>query len=146
MTSLGVSNSLSAVLVPIGWVGAALAVICAVIAGIAVARGAGGLSGGAVGLWIPTTMLSVTASFANEWMPLVAATGALVAMLVLGGTVRAIVSTAQAPEPAYPRSNASTTPAPAARKPAAPSPRTSAVGQVTTSTGGLALTRPVRST
>ncbi|HWS52101.1 MAG TPA: hypothetical protein VN241_13915 [Microbacterium sp.] len=145
MTTLGLSNSLSAVLVPIGWVGAALAVICAIAAGIAVARGSGGLSGGAVGLWIPATMLSITASFANEWMPLVASAATLVAMLVLGGTVRAIVSTAQAPEPAYPRSTASTTLVPTAGKPAAAS-TPAAVGHVTTGTGSRALPVPVRST
>lgn len=92
MTSLTVANELAAVLLPIGITGAVLAALCAVVAGIAIMRGAGGLCGGAVGLWIPSAMLSVTASFADQWLPLVASIAALVAMLVIGGIVRAMAN------------------------------------------------------
>ena len=55
-------------------------------------RGAGGLAGGAVGLWIPRAMLSSTASFASQWTPLLVSGIALAAMLVIGAVARAIVS------------------------------------------------------
>lgn len=144
MTSLGVSNSLSAVLVPIGMIGAALAVMCAIVAGIAVARGAAGLSGGAVGLWIPSAMLSVTASFANEWMPLWTSAAALVAMLVLGGTVRAIVSAAQTAEPPYPRAAAPASAAASLARPARTPDRSVGSAPTVTNTGTITLARTVR--
>ncbi|MCK2034852.1 hypothetical protein KZC51_01775 [Microbacterium sp. SSW1-49] len=99
MTTLRVANELAAVLVPIGVVGAALAALCAIVAGIAIMRGAGGLIGGAVGLWIPFALLSLTASFANQWLPLIASVAALAAMLVLGGVARAIVNVADGGRP-----------------------------------------------
>jgi hypothetical protein len=95
MTTFRLANDLAAVLVPIGIAGAALAGICAVVAAIAIIRGASGLSGGAVGVWIVGALMSFTASFANQWMPLFAACAALVAMLVIGGVVRAIVAAAE---------------------------------------------------
>lgn len=94
MTTFRMAVDLAEVMVPIGVAGAVLAGICAVVAGIAIIRGAGGLSGGAVGLWIVGALMSVTASFANQWTPLLAACAALAAMLVLGGLVRAIMSAA----------------------------------------------------
>lgn len=94
MTTMRVASDLAAVMVPIGYAGAALAAICAVVAAVAIVRGAGGLSGGAVGLWIVCALMSFTASFANDWMPLILACAALVAMLVIGGMIRAIVSAA----------------------------------------------------
>lgn len=92
MTTLRMANDLASVMVPIGIVGAALAVVCAVVAGIAIMRGAGGLSGGAVGVWIPFALMSFAASFANQWTPLIVAVASLFALLIIGGVVRAIVS------------------------------------------------------
>lgn len=92
MTTFRMASDLAEVMVPIGIAGAAFAAICAVVAGIAIMRGAGGLTGGAVGLWIVGALMSFTASFANQWLPLLAACAALVAMLTLGGVVRGIVS------------------------------------------------------
>ena len=94
MTTFRMASDLAEVMVPIGIAGAVFAAICAVVAGIAIMRGAGGLTGGAVGLWIVGALMSVTASFANQWMPLLAACAALVAMLIIGGVVRGIVSAA----------------------------------------------------
>lgn len=91
MTTVRVASELASVMVSIGIVGAALAAVCAIVAAVAIVRGAGGLSGGAVGLWIVCALMSFTASFANQWIPLFAACAALVAMLVIGGVVRAIV-------------------------------------------------------
>jgi hypothetical protein len=91
MTTAGIASDLAEVMVPIGWTGAVLAVLCAVVAGVAIVRGAGGLSGGAVGVWIPFALLSFTASFANEWTPLLASGVALIGMLVLGSTMRVVL-------------------------------------------------------
>lgn len=91
MTTIGITRDLAAFLVPLGVTGAVLAVICAIVAGVAIARGAGGLSGGAVGVWIPFAMLSFTASFATQWMPAIVSGVALAAMLVLGGIARAVL-------------------------------------------------------
>lgn len=92
MTTLGVARDLAAILVPIGYVGAALAAVCAIVAAIAIIRGAGGLAGGAVGLWIVCALMSFTASFANQWLPLIAAGASLGGMLVIGGIVRAMLT------------------------------------------------------
>lgn len=94
MTTLRVASELAAVLIPIGYVGAAIAVICAIVAGIAIARGAGGLTGGAVGVWIVGALLSVTASFGSQWLPLIISGAALVLMLTIGGVVRGMVGAA----------------------------------------------------
>lgn len=106
MTSSRMAHELAAFLVPLGFFGAAVAVLCAVVAGIVIARGAGGLAGGAVGLWIPAALLSLTASFAQQWTPLIVAGAALVGMLVVGGVLRAVIGSAE--------SRASARPAPAA--------------------------------
>jgi len=89
-----VASDLAAVMVPIGYVGAAIATICAIVAAVAIARGSGGVTGGAVGVWIVGALLSVTASFAQVWLPVILACAALAAMLVIGGVARAIVTAA----------------------------------------------------
>ncbi|WP_394195115.1 hypothetical protein [Microbacterium foliorum] len=86
------ASELASILVPIGVVGAVLAALCAIVAGVAIMRGAAGLAGGAVGLWIPSAMLSTTASFANQWTPLLVSGIVLVAMLVIGAVTRGIVN------------------------------------------------------
>ena len=92
MTSSRVASELASILVPIGVVWAVLAALCAIVAGVAIMRGAAGLAGGAVGLWIPSAMLSTTASFANQWTPLLVSGIVLVAMLVIGAVARGIVN------------------------------------------------------
>lgn len=94
MTTWRMASDLAAVLVPIGVVSAVIAVLCAVVAGIAITRRASGLCGGAVGVWIPAAMLSATAGFASQWLPLLVSAAALVGMLVLGGVVRALMNAA----------------------------------------------------
>jgi hypothetical protein len=86
------ASELASILVPIGVAGAVLAALCAIVAGVAITRGAAGLAGGAVGLWIPSAMLSTTASFANQWTPLLIAGATLVASLVIGAVVRGFVN------------------------------------------------------
>lgn len=90
MSSLAVSNTLASIFVPIGIIGAVLAVICASVAGIALARGAAGLFGGALGVWIAGALLSIATSFAGAWLPVVISLAALTVALVLGGIARAV--------------------------------------------------------
>ncbi|WP_136055838.1 hypothetical protein [Microbacterium sp. K24] len=91
MTTWRVASDLASVMVPIGIVGAVLATVCAIVAAVAIIRGAEGLSGGAVAVWIVCALTSFTASFANQWMPVIISCAALVAMLVIGGVVRLVV-------------------------------------------------------
>ena len=94
MTTMRVASDLAAVMVPIGYVGAAIAAVCAIVAAVAIVRGAGGLVGGAVGVWFVGALMSLTASFAREWTPPILAGAVLAAMLVIGFLVRAIVNAA----------------------------------------------------
>ncbi len=96
MSTLAVTNTLAMFFVPIGMAGAALAIACALVAAFAVARGAAGLAGGAIGVWIVGALLSLAASFATEWMPLLVALSALAAGLALGGVIRMLVLTTRA--------------------------------------------------
>ena len=90
VTSTSVVNDLAAIFVPIGVFGAAVAVLCAALAAGALARNSVGVAGGAVGVWIVGAMLSVAASFASDWMPLVVSGAALAVGLVLGGVARTV--------------------------------------------------------
>lgn len=91
MSSLAVANTLAAVLTPIGIAGAVLAVVCALVTAVAIARGAAGLAGGCVGIWILGAMLSLCASFAAVWMPVFVSLGALGAAFVVGGLARTLL-------------------------------------------------------
>lgn len=85
---------------PIGIVGAVLAVLCALVAAAALARGSAGICGGAVAVWIGAAMLSLASGFSGQWIPALVAAGALVSALVLGGVLRAVASTIAArPKP-----------------------------------------------
>jgi hypothetical protein len=132
MTSSRMAHELAAFLVPLGIFGAAVAVLCAVVAGVAIARGAGGLAGGAVGLWIPAAVMSLTASFANQWAPLIVAGAALVGMLVIGGVLRVFVASAESRASARPVA-AATEIAPASAPVTTIVPR----GATSTSTGSV---------
>jgi len=91
MTTWRMASDLAAIMVPIGVVGAVLAGLCALVAGIAIMRRASGLCGGAVGVWIPAAMLSSVAGFANQWMPLLLSGALLVGVLVLGAVARGVM-------------------------------------------------------
>lgn len=134
MTTLAVANALAAVLVPLGFIGAALAAVCAVVVGIALARGSAELCAGGAALWIPSALLSGAALFAQEWLPLLASGAALAVMLLLGAAMRAIGNAARrtVSAPAVDR----TVPAPTVR-PAAASAATPAA-----STGSITRSRP----
>lgn len=92
MTTWRVASDLAAIMVPIGVVGAVIAGLCALVASIAIVRRASGLCGGAVGIWIPAAMLSSVAGFANQWMPLLLSSAALVGMLAIGAVVRGVMN------------------------------------------------------
>ncbi|UJP09634.1 hypothetical protein L2X99_14630 [Microbacterium sp. KUDC0406] len=85
---------------PIGIGGAVLAVLCALVAGIALALGAAGLFGGAAGVWIVGTVLSIASSFAGAWMPVMISLAALAVACVLGGITRAVVASIPSRAPA----------------------------------------------
>ncbi|MGY1550305.1 hypothetical protein ACW5CM_00815 [Microbacterium sp. A588] len=85
---------------PIGYVGVAIAVLCAIVAAIALARGAAGASGGAVAVWLVGAMLSLASGFAGMWIPALISVGALIVALVAGGLLRGVVNAfAARPEP-----------------------------------------------
>ncbi|GAA3935847.1 hypothetical protein [Microbacterium soli] len=100
MSTLAVTNTLSSVFLPIGIAGAVIAVVCALVALIALARGAAGLVGGAIGVWIGGAMLSLASSFADDWIPVLVALVALGGGLVLGAAVRVVVRGVLASRPA----------------------------------------------
>lgn len=91
MSSLAVTNALMSVFVPIGIAGAVIALACALVAAFALMRGAAGLAGGAIGVWIVGAMLSLSASFANLWMPVAVSLVALGAALVVGPVLRLLI-------------------------------------------------------
>lgn len=99
MSSPAVANTLAAVLVPIGNAGAVLAVVCALVAAFALARGAAGLAGGGVGVWILGALLSLCASFAAEWTPVLVSLGALAAAFVVGALARVLLRAVRRPNP-----------------------------------------------
>ncbi|MFJ4045965.1 hypothetical protein ACIPV2_09505 [Microbacterium sp. NPDC089987] len=91
MSSLAVANTLASVLVPIGNAGAVLAIVCSLVTAFALARGAAGLAGGGGGVWILGAMLSLCASFASVWTPVIVSVGALAAAFVVGTVVRVLL-------------------------------------------------------
>lgn len=88
MTTQALTSALAGVFVPMGIAGAALGVLCAIVALVAVTAGRVGLIGGAVGVWIVGAMLSIASGFAGDWRPAVVAVAALAAALVLGAVLR----------------------------------------------------------
>lgn len=117
MSTLGVASQLAAILVPIGIAGAIIAAVFALAAGIALAFGAAGFVGGSVGGWIVGTLLSLTASFGSEWMPVLGALGALAVALALGGLIHALVIAGGGARTAFAPAEASVAPAAIPPKP-----------------------------
>lgn len=131
MTSSRVASELASILVPLGIVGAVLAGLCALVAAVAIVRGAGGMAGGAVGVWIPAAVLSLTASFANQWTPLFVSVALLVGLLVIGVVLRGIVNAgAPARTAARERRAAAIATAPAVVTSAPASPASTATGSI----------------
>lgn len=91
MNSLSLALGLGALFGPIGWLGAGIAVICAVVAGVALAKGSAGVSGGAAGVWIVGAVLSLAGGFAQEWLPLMVSGSALVVALIVGSVARIVI-------------------------------------------------------
>ncbi|WP_441898311.1 hypothetical protein [Microbacterium sp.] len=89
----------------IGFAGAGIALLCALVALAALARGSAGLVGGAVAVWIGGALLSLTSGFSGQWIPALIAMGALAVALVVGGMLRPVVRAyaarpkAELPEP-----------------------------------------------
>ena len=91
MSTLGLTNTLVSVFVPIGVTGAVIALACALVAAFAIARGAAGLAGGAIGVWIVGALLSVSASFASLWTPFFVAAIGLGVALIAGTVLRVVL-------------------------------------------------------
>lgn len=119
MSSLAVANMLASVLVPIGNAGAVLAVVCALIFALAFARGSAGLAGGAAGVWILGALLSLCASFATVWTPVVVSLSALAAAFVVGVLGRVLLRAARRPRAASAAAAAPADAVPGTAKPAA---------------------------
>lgn len=100
MTTVAVANSLMAIFVPVGVAGAVIALACALLAGFAMARGWAGLCAGAVGVWIVGTMLSLSASFASLWLPVLISLAALATAIIVGGLARLVLPRAASALPA----------------------------------------------
>lgn len=100
MSTLGLTNTLVSVFVPIGVTGAVIALVCALVAAFAVARGAAGLAGGAIGVWIVGALLSVSASFAALWTPFFVAAIGLGVALIAGTVLRVLLAPLLARRPA----------------------------------------------
>ena len=92
MSTLGLANTLVSVFVPIGVTGAVIALACALVAAFAIARGAAGLAGGAIGVWIVGALLSVSASFASLWTPFFVAAIGLGVALIAGTVLRVVLA------------------------------------------------------
>ncbi|MFD5225968.1 hypothetical protein ACFWHT_10155 [Microbacterium sp. NPDC058342] len=117
MSTLAVTSALASVFVPIGIAGAVIALICALIVAFALARGAAGLAGGAVGVWIVGALLSWASSFADLWSPLLVSVGALGAALVIGAVLRVLVrGRGRAPQPVESRAETPLAPEPRAQE------------------------------
>ncbi|OJU38995.1 MAG: hypothetical protein BGN97_12545 [Microbacterium sp. 69-10] len=86
------TNTLVSVFVPIGVTGAVIALACALVAAFAIARGAAGLAGGAIGVWIVGALLSVSASFASLWTPFFVAAIGLGVALIAGTVLRVVLA------------------------------------------------------
>lgn len=123
MSTLALTKALMSIFVPIGVTGAVIALVCALVAVIALARGAAGLAGGAIGVWIVGALLSLAASFANEWLPVLVALLGLAVALVAGAMIRLAVRTASASRAAAPAVSA----APAVESPVVPAARPAGV-------------------
>lgn len=92
MSSMSVLRDLAEFFLPVGWVGGVIAAICALVAGVALARGSAAFAGGSVAVWIGAALASVASGFAGQWIPAIIAGGSLVAALVLGLVARGVIS------------------------------------------------------
>jgi hypothetical protein len=102
MSTIGMVRDLAGFFLWVGIAGAAVAVLCAIIVAIAISVGSAGVAGGSGAVWIGGTLLSLTAGFSGQWIPLLAAAGALLLAVVLGPIARRIVRAYQErpkPEP-----------------------------------------------
>lgn len=96
MSTIGMVRDFAEVFLWIGFAGAGVALLCALVALGALARGAAGVVGGSVAVWIGGALLSLTAGFSGQWMPTLLSMGALTVALVLGGVLRPLVRSFEA--------------------------------------------------
>lgn len=118
MSTIGVLQDLTGFFLSVGIAGAGIALLCALVALIALARGSAGVTGGAVAVWIGGALLSLTSGFSGEWIPALVAGGALVLALVLGALARLAVRAFQARPKSQPAEAPAVAVAPASAPPA----------------------------
>lgn len=92
MSSMSVLRDLAEFFLPVGWVGGVIAAICALVAGVALARGSAGFAGGSVAVWIGAALASVASGFSGQWLPAIIAGASLAGALVLGLIARGLIS------------------------------------------------------
>ncbi len=101
MSTIGVFRDLAAFFLPFGIIGAVIAVACAIVVLLAVARSAAGVVGGATGVWIVGAVMSLASGFSGQWIPAIVAGSALIVALVAGLGLRVAVRAIEArPAPA----------------------------------------------
>lgn len=131
MSTIGIVRDLAEVFLWVGIAGAGLAVLCAIVAAVALAAGSAGWAGGASAVWIGGAMLSLTSGFSGQWLPAIIAGGALMAGLILGAVARSIIRGVERrpkPEPAEDVATGSATASASAAPAASPVPPRRIVG------------------
>jgi len=133
MSTIGVVRDLAGFFLWAGIAGAGIALICAIIVGVALAIGNAGLAGGTGAVWIGGALLSLGAGFSGQWIPALVAVGALIAALVLGPVVRSALTAFVRRHPAPPEKPIITNAPPPvpSHVPAKPVPRAVGVHTVT---------------
>jgi hypothetical protein len=91
MSSLALLVRMEELLVPLAWTGAAIAVVAILAAGIAYGASAMGAGGALGAVWSLGLLLSLTAIFVGQWLPVtcsIAALGGATALGVCAGAIR----------------------------------------------------------
>ena len=133
MSTIGVVRDLAGFFLWAGIAGAGIALICAIIVGVALAIGNAGLAGGAGAVWIGGALLSLDAGFSGQWIPALVAVGALIVALVVGPVVRSALTVFVRRHPRAPEKPIIANPPPPvlSHVPAKPVPRAVGVHTVT---------------
>ena len=100
MSTIGMVRDLAGFFLWVGIAGAGIALLCAIIVGVALAIGNAGLAGGTGAVWIGGALLSLGAGFSGQWIPAIVAAGALIAALVLGPVARSALRAFERRRPA----------------------------------------------
>ena len=133
MSTIGVVRDLSELFLWVGIAGTGFALLCAIIAAVALAVGSAGVAGGASAVWIVGAMLSLTSGFSGQWLPAIITAAALPIALILGAIARKVVRRfeRQPSSESDAADEPTAAPAPVATRPAVTAPRLGGVRTVT---------------